>query len=101
MCSVVACRTCDTVRTVTVTRSSHNTHQAPVELPKQQPAEGEFRRMSDTQMAESHSVFVKLIFYPRTEAHTSHLNWLFTSKVLHWNRLTLDSKMSTEFKNVG
>lgn len=59
---------------VTVARSSHSTHQSSVELPQQQPAEGEFRKMSDTQMIESHSIFVRLIFCPRIVAHTLHLN---------------------------
>lgn len=56
---------------MTVARSSHGTPSAAVELPQQQPAEGEFRRMSGGQMTESHSVFIKLIFCPRIEAHTS------------------------------
>jgi len=68
---------------VTVARSSHGTPRAAVELPQQQPAEGEFRRMSDTQMTESCLVFIKVVFCPRIEAHASHLTWLFGSKALH------------------
>lgn len=71
---------------MTVARSSHKTTRVAVELPQQQPAEGEFRRMSDTQTTESHSVFIKLIFRPRIEARTSHLTWLFTSKALYWGK---------------
>ena len=69
---------------MTAAGSSHGTPRVAVELPQQQPAEGEFRRMSDMQMTESHSVFIKLIFHPRIEAHLS--TWLFTSKALRWGR---------------
>lgn len=45
---------------MTVAVSSHSTPRAVARLPQQPPAEGEFGRMSDMQMTESHSVFLKL-----------------------------------------